>query len=117
MLDNGKIRFGTYHNAITCELYTNDEITLEDIEWSLSIVQSEFRPPVKVIAIKSGTYWISAEAQMRMFKGFSEITQLAIVVTKEQDIRHTESASFSFLANMNISINSSLEEAYKKLTL
>lgn len=116
MFDNGKIRFGTHHNAITCELYTNDEITLDDIEWSLSIVQKEFRPPVKVIAIKSGNYWISTEAQMRMFRGFIEISQLAIVVTRAEDIRHTESASISFLTNMNVTLATSIEEAYEKLS-
>lgn len=116
MLDNGKIRFGTHHNAITCELYSNNEITLEDIEWSLKVVQEKFRPPVKVIAIKSGSYWISTEAQMRMFKGFIEIAQLAIVVTKEEDIRHAQSAEFSFLSNMNMVLANSVEEAYKKLT-
>ncbi len=114
--DNGKIRIGKYHNAVTCDLYCSDEVTLEDIEWSLKIVKSEFLPPVKVIAIKSGNYWISTEAQMRMFKGFSEISKLAIVVTKTEDVRHAETASYSFLANMNISIVHSLEAAYKKLT-
>lgn len=116
MLDNGRIRFRDYKEAIICELYSNDKICIEDINWSLSVVQTKYTPPVKVIAIKSGNYWISTEAQMRMFQGFIEIAKLSIVVTKAEDIRHAKSAEFSFLANMDISITNSVEEAYKKLT-
>jgi hypothetical protein len=114
-MDNGKIRIKRYKQAIICEAYCSDEITLTDIEWFNDSLRKKFSPPFYVIIVKSGDYSISKDAQIHLFNVNKDIAKVVFVANTQQDFQYAESARKTYLQNIGISICDSIESAYEKL--
>ena len=114
-MDNGKLRIKRYKQAIICEAYCSDEITLTDIEWFNESLHKNFPPPFYLVIVKSGDYSISKDAQIHLFNENKDIAKVAFVTNTQQDFQYAESARKTYLQNIDISICDSIESAYEKI--
>lgn len=111
-MDNGRIRMRPFKTAMICEVYSSDEITLSDIEWVLKGLRELCTPPFRIITIKLGDYWVSEEAQKRVFRFDDEVSKVAYVANEQPIRRHALNAQNTYLKNVEVFIRGSIESAY-----
>jgi len=115
IMDNGKVRMQQYNTAMIVNAYSSDKITLADIEWVLDSMRMIFTPPLLIILIKSGNYWLTKKAQMRLFEIDDEHIKVAYVSQKSHDTRHAVNAIDTYLQNKEVFICDSIDSAYQAL--
>lgn len=116
-MDNGKISITNYKGIPVSSIYTSDEITLTDVEWSITTLQNHFPNPTPLIVQKNGDYWISVEAQKRLIFGINQIKEMIIIAENKDQLMDASLAEKSFLMNMPITICTTIEEAFKLIQL
>jgi hypothetical protein len=113
-MDNGNVRMQQYNKAMIVEAYSRDKITSADIEWVLESLHSKFKPPFSIIFIKSGNYWLTKNAQLRLYLD-NELLKVAYVVKKRESKHHALNASETYLQNKEVFICDSIDSAYQAL--
>jgi len=114
-MDTGRIRMENYNGILYCEAYMDDEFTLEDLESMREEIRKNYAPSTNVILKKVGSYSVSVDAQMTLWKGIKEFQNFVYVA---DDVRKWESAEYAasnYMKAYNTRVAHTKEEAYALL--
>ena|GEM_PF-4411441 len=114
-MDNGKIRMQQFNKAMIVEVYSSDEITMADIDWVIETLRICSAPPFRVILVKSGSYYLSDAAKMRLLDD-EHISGVAYVVRKLLSTQYAVRAGNTYLKKKKVFICDSIQSAYWALT-
>jgi len=115
MMDNGRIRLKNDNGILQCDVYMEDEFSLND----LSVIREEIRknspPCADLICVSSGSYSISLEVQQAALDGIDEFRNIVYVVDGKTKRDSAEFAASTFMKAYNVQIASSIQEARELL--
>ena len=114
-MDTGRIKMENFKGILYCEAYMNDEFTLCDLESMREEIRKNYSPSTDVILKKTGSYSVTAEAQVVLWKGIDEFRNFVYVA---DDIMKKESAEYAaenYMQPYNTRVASTKEEAYAML--
>ena len=114
-MDNGRIRLKNDNGILQCDVYMEDEFSLND----LAVIREEIRrnspPCVDLICVNSGSYSISMEVQQAALDGIDEFRNIVYVVDGKTKRDSVEFAASTFMKAYNVQIADSVQEAHEIL--
>ena len=114
-MDTGRIKMENYKGILYCEAYMNDEFTVRDLESMRAEIRKNYSPSTHVILKKTGSYSVSAEAQMALSKGVEEFRNFVYVADERIKRESAEYAAENYMNPYNTRVASTKEEAYAML--
>lgn len=114
-MDTGRIKMENYNGILYCEAYMEDEFMLSDLESMREEIRKNFGSYSDVILKKVGSYSVSIDAQMTLWKGIPEFRNFVYVA---DEIRKRESAVYAaanYMKTYNTQVANTKEEAYAML--
>ena len=103
------------NKAMIVEIYTSDEVTMSDVDWMIETLRICDAPPFRLILVKSGGYYLSDAAKMRLLDD-QHISKVAYVAKKMLSTHYAVKASKTYLKNKKVFICDSIQSAYWALT-
>ena len=103
-----------YRDLIFIDLYSDDEVTREDVHWLSDSLRQKFKRKRNVIALISGSYNLgsSATAVIAMKKQFIGDAIAFVVNSSGRNINDLYYAQFSFLKGKSIAYFNEVTAAY-----
>ncbi|WP_455221148.1 hypothetical protein [Kaarinaea lacus] len=114
-MDTGRIRMENYNGILYCEAYMDDEFLLSDLESMREEIRKNYAPSTDVILKKVGSYSVSVEAQMTLWKGIKEFRNFVYVANEPRKRESAEYAADNYMRAYNTRVASSKQEAYAML--
>ena len=114
-MDTGRIKMENFNGILYCDAYMNDEFTLNDLESMREEIRNNYSPPTDVILKKTGTYSVSAQAQVALWKGVSEFRNFVYVADEPVKKESAEYAAENYMSPYNTRVATTKEEAYAML--
>ena len=114
-MDTGRIKMENYNGILYCEAYMDDEFMLSDLESMREEIRKNFAPSTDVILKKVGSYSVSVEAQMTLWKGIAEFQNFVYIADEPRKRESAEYAAENYMKIYNTRVASTKEEAYAML--
>ena len=104
-----------FNGILYCEAYMDDEFTLNDLESMRAEIRKNYSPSTDVILKKTGSYSVSLEAQMTLWKGVEEFRNFVYVADELTKKESAEYAAENYMKAYNTRVARTKEEAYMML--
>ncbi|KPJ95419.1 MAG: hypothetical protein AMJ53_02815 [Gammaproteobacteria bacterium SG8_11] len=114
-MDTGRIKMENFHGILYCEAYMNDEFTLSDLESMRAEIRKNYSPCTDVILKKTGSYSVSVEAQVALWKGVEEFRNFVYVANEPMKRESAEYAAENYMKPYNTRVATTKEEAFALL--
>lgn len=114
-MDTGRIRMENFNGILYCEAYMDDEFMLSDLESMRKEIRKNYSVPADVILKKVGSYSVSVDAQMTLWKGIPEFKNFVYVADDPRKRESAVYASQNYMKAYNTRVAGTRAEAYKML--
>jgi len=114
-VDNGRIKMENYNGILCCDVYINDELSLNDLEAIREEIRRNYAQCADIICVSTGSFSISADVQMAALQGINEFRNVVYVVNGKTKRDSAEFAAATFMKSYNARIVASKEEAHQLL--
>lgn len=104
MKDNGRTRMESYNGVLYCDAYMIGEYTVADIEDMIDEIKINYNGRADIILKKSGSYSITMDAQMMLFKQVKEFRNFVYVAETENKKEISEYAAETYMASYNTKV-------------
>ena len=111
-MDNGRIKMVDYHGILQCDVYMDDEFSLNDLSAIREEIRKNYSPSADIICVNSGSYSISLEVQKAAMAGIDEFRNIVYVVDGKTKRDSAEYAASTFMRPYNARVASSVKEAH-----
>ena len=115
-MDAGRINFENYNGVLYCDAMMNDEFSVSDLEAIRHEIQNNYSSAANVIYKRSGTYSVTSDAQLKLWKGITEFKNFIYVIDDESKRNTTRYAVETYMYKYNARIANTKEEAYAMLS-
>ena len=115
-MDAGRINFENYNGVLYCDAMMNDEFSVSDLEAIRHEIQNNYSSAANVIYKRSGTYSVTSDAQMILWKGIADFMNFIYVIDHESMRNTTRYAVETYMHKYNARIANTKEEAYAMLS-
>jgi hypothetical protein len=114
-MDTGRIKMENFNGVLYCEAYMDDEFTLRDLEAMREEIRKNYPPSTDVILKKVGSYSVSTETQVALWKGIKEFRNFVYVANELVKIESAQYAAENYMNPYNTRVARTKEEAYAML--
>jgi uncharacterized protein (DUF1330 family) len=104
-----------FRGILYCEAYMEDEFTLGDLESMREEIRKNYTVPTDVILKKVGSYSVSVDAQLTLWKGIAEFRNFVYVAAEPTKRESALYAAHNYMKAYNTRVASTKEEAYALL--
>ncbi len=115
IMDNGRIRLEDSNGVLQCDVYMDDEFSLDDLSVIRQVIRKNYAPSVDIICLNSGSYSVSMEVQKAAVEGIDEFRNIVYVVDGKTKRDSAEFAASTFMKAYNARIVNSVQEAHELL--
>lgn len=114
-MDTGRIKMENYHGVLFCDVYLNDEFSLNDLSSIREEIRRNYAPCTDLICMSTGSYSISIEVQKAALDGISEFRNVVYVAKDVIKTGSAEYAAATFMKPYNARVATTKEEAHELL--
>ncbi len=114
-MDTDRIKMENFHGVLYCEAYMEDEFTLRDLNAMREEIRKNYSIPTDVILKKVGSYSVSAQAQVILWKGVEEFRNFVYVADELVKKESAQYAAENYMQLYNTRVARTKEEAYAML--
>lgn len=111
-MDNGRIKIEDFDGILQCDVYMDDEFSLDDLSVIRDEIRKNYPPCADIICINSGSYSVSLEVQQVALSGIVEFRNIVYVVDGSTKRNSAEYAASTFMKSYNARVASSVKEAH-----
>lgn len=115
-MDNGRIKMKNCNGILCCDVYMNDEFSLNDLAAIREEIRRNYCACADLICISTGSYSVSLEVQKAAMEGIDEFRNIVYVADGKTKKDSAEFAAATFMKAYNPQVVGSLEEAQKVLS-
>jgi hypothetical protein len=114
-MGTGRIKMENFKGVLYCEAYMDDEFTIRDLESMREEIRKHYSSCTDVILKKVGSYSVSTETQVALWKGIKEFRNFVYVADELVKIESAQYAAENYMKPYNTRVARTKEEAYAML--